>query len=53
MKLPLQVSELLAYIRSIGSGEILTLEFRHGLPFRIETETAGEGDSNLEESGDA
>lgn len=33
-----QVAELLQYIRSAGTGEILTLEFRHGLPFAMEVQ---------------
>jgi hypothetical protein len=33
-----QVIELLDYMRNIGAGEILVLEFRHGLPFSMEVE---------------
>jgi hypothetical protein len=44
VKLPRQISELLGYIRSIGTGEILALEFRHALPFRMEIEAAEELD---------
>jgi hypothetical protein len=41
-KLPKQVVELLGHIRSVESGEIRTLEFRHALPFRMDIETPGE-----------
>jgi hypothetical protein len=41
-KLPRQLSELLAYIRSVATGGILTLEFRHGLPFAMEVEFRAE-----------
>jgi len=36
--LKLQVVELLEYIRSVPTGEISILEFRHGVPFAMETE---------------
>ena len=39
-KLPQQVCELVGYIRRIGTGEILLLEFRHALPFRMEVAVA-------------
>jgi hypothetical protein len=41
-----QVAELLAYIRSAGTGEIRTLEFRHGLPFAMEV-NAESGDADF------
>jgi hypothetical protein len=37
-----QVVELLRYTRSIATGEIRVLEFRHGLPFSMEIEVMGE-----------
>ena len=36
-----QVVELFEYIRSVGAGEIRTLEVRHGLPFSMEIELLG------------
>lgn len=36
-----QVAELFAYVREIETGEIRTLEIRHGLPFAMEIALAG------------
>jgi len=37
-----QIAEFFAYVREVGAGEIRTLEIRHGLPFAMEIELAGE-----------
>jgi hypothetical protein len=37
-----QIVEFFAYVREVDSGEIRTLEIRHGLPFSMEVELAGE-----------
>lgn len=36
-----QVAEFFAYVRAVESGEIRTLEIRHGLPFSMEVELGG------------
>ncbi len=40
-----QIAELLEAIRTLGDGEVLVIDVRHGLPFAIEIEhaTAGSG----------
>ncbi len=38
-----QVTELFAYVRSVGSGEIRTLEVKSGLPFSMEIDYRVEG----------
>ncbi len=37
-----QVAELFAYVRTVHSGEIRSLEVKSGLPFSMEIETAGD-----------
>jgi hypothetical protein len=37
-----QIAEFFAYVREVDAGEIRTLEIRHGLPFAMEIELAGE-----------
>lgn len=37
-----QLAEFFGYVREVDSGEIRTLEIRHGLPFAMEIELAGE-----------
>jgi hypothetical protein len=37
-----QLAEFFDYVREVDSGEIRTLEIRHGLPFAMEIELAGE-----------
>jgi len=36
-----QVAEFFEYVRAVSAGEIRTLEIRHGLPFSMEVELAG------------
>lgn len=36
-----QLAEFFAYVREVDSGEIRSLEIRHGLPFAMEIELAG------------
>jgi hypothetical protein len=36
-----QVAELFEYVRAVDTGEIRTLEVKHGLPFSMEIEMAG------------
>ena len=46
-RLKRQVIELFEYVREVDTGEIRTLEIRHGLPFSMEVENqprAGGGD---------
>lgn len=38
-----QLAEFFAYVREVDTGEIRTLEIRHGLPFLMEVELAGAG----------
>jgi hypothetical protein len=42
LELRQQLVELFGYVREVDSGEIRTLEIRHGLPFSMEIELAGE-----------
>ena len=42
LELRQQLAELFGYVREVDSGEIRTLEVRHGLPFAMEIELAGE-----------
>ena len=37
-ELKAQVAEFFEYVRSVGAGEIRTLEIQHGLPFSMEIE---------------
>jgi len=37
-----QLAEFFAYVREADAGEIRTLEIRHGLPFAMEIDLAGE-----------
>jgi hypothetical protein len=37
-----QIAEFFAYVREVDAGAIRTLEIRHGLPFAMEIELAGE-----------
>ena len=37
-----QIAEFFAYVREVDAGEIRTLEIRHGLPFAMEIQLAGE-----------
>ena len=36
-----QVAQLFEYVRAVDSGEIRTLEIKHGLPFSMEVELPG------------
>lgn len=36
-----QIAEFFTYVREVETGEIRTLEIRHGLPFSMEIELAG------------
>jgi hypothetical protein len=42
LELRQQLAELFGYVREVDSGEIRTLEIRHGLPFAMEIQLAGE-----------
>jgi len=42
LELRQQLAELFGYVREVDSGEIRSLEIRHGLPFAMELELAGE-----------
>lgn len=41
LELRQQLVEFFAYVREVDSGEIRSLEIRHGLPFAMEIELAG------------
>lgn len=41
LELRQQIAEFFTYVREVETGEIRTLEIRHGLPFSMEVELAG------------
>jgi hypothetical protein len=42
LELRQQLAEFFGYVREVDAGEIRSLEIRHGLPFSMEIELAGE-----------
>ena len=42
LELRQQLAEFFSYVREVDCGEIRTLEIRHGLPFSMEIQLAGE-----------